>query len=281
MWAPRVGKAGQSQAYWTNMTLVQPGDLIFSGVDNAVRALSQASNVAYEAPRPDPRDEAHWQADGWRLDVVYTDLPTPLFYDRWVPSVADELPAKHSPFTTAGRPNQGYLFGLPIAIGEYLLVLSGAGGDIAQRAIVDAPPPTGGETVRDAIVKARVGQGQFRKDLIDRWGGRCAVTGLDRLELLRASHIKPWTSCDNIERLDSNNGLLLSAAYDAAFDALLISFASDGAIVLAPDFSSSLAVKAGIDPSARLAQVPPSLKPFLEIHRRLFEARVRRQERVR
>lgn len=44
---------------------------------------------------------------------------------------------------------------------------------------------------REAIVKARIGQGPFRKNLIKYWS-TCAVTGCMDDALLRASHIKPW-----------------------------------------------------------------------------------------
>jgi putative restriction endonuclease len=48
---------------------------------------------------------------------------------------------------------------------------------------------------------------------------------------VRASHIVPWAECDNdAHRLDVHNGLLLSALWDAAFDAGLISFADDGTV---------------------------------------------------
>ena len=47
------------------------------------------------------------------------------------------------------------------------------------------------ETEREAMIKARVGQGQFRKALIDRWHG-CSVTGCAAFDILVAGHIKPW-----------------------------------------------------------------------------------------
>jgi hypothetical protein len=69
-------------------------------------------------------------------------------------------------------------------------------------------------TTRDALVQARVGQGSFRAALIKVWGGRCAVTGCAELAVLRASHVKPWRLSDDAERLDSANGLLLTANLD-------------------------------------------------------------------
>ena len=91
--------------------------------------------------------------------------------------------------------------------------------------------PGVGETERKALVQARIGQGRFRRDLCVLWENSCAVTGVSFPELLRASHIKPWRESNNIERLDGNNGLLLIATLDAAFDKNLISFRNDGSII--------------------------------------------------
>jgi putative restriction endonuclease len=55
--------------------------------------------------------------------------------------------------------------------------------------------------------------------------------------LLRASHIVPWAECDDAQRLDVHNGLLLAALWDAAFDTGLVSFADDGTVLASPRLS--------------------------------------------
>ncbi len=52
---------------------------------------------------------------------------------------------------------------------------------------------------------------------------RCRITGVDRPEHLRASHSKPWRDSDNAERLDGENGLLLTPSIDHLFDRGFIS----------------------------------------------------------
>jgi hypothetical protein len=70
--------------------------------------------------------------------------------------------------------------------------------------------------------------------------GRCAVIGIAQPELLRASHIKPWAHCgNNAECLDVHNGFLVTADWDAAFDAGLVSFDTDGVAVFNPALSQS------------------------------------------
>jgi putative restriction endonuclease len=93
-------------------------------------------------------------------------------------------------------------------------------------------------TEAERLVIQRVGQDVFRDALLTYWDGRCAVTGIAHPRLLRASHIKPWASCEtDAERLDVYNGLLLAAHLDAAFDAGLISFSEGGKILISPGFS--------------------------------------------
>jgi hypothetical protein len=89
----------------------------------------------------------------------------------------------------------------------------------------------GSGTEVERIVRQRVGQDIYRKAQLDYWGGRCAVTGLDLPEVLRASHAKPWADCQtDAERLDVFNGFLLAPDLDALFDRGLITFDNDGAM---------------------------------------------------
>lgn len=85
-----------------------------------------------------------------------------------------------------------------------------------------------GPTTKELLVKARIGQGKFREDLLSSWDKVCAVTGCSELRAIRASHAKRWADSTDVERLDPNNGLPLVGSLDALFDAGLIAFADDG-----------------------------------------------------
>jgi HNH endonuclease len=90
-------------------------------------------------------------------------------------------------------------------------------------------------TEAERLVVQRVGQDVFRKALLEYWKGRCPVTGITDPALLRASHIVPWSECEtDALRLDVHNGLLLSALWDAAFDAGLVSFDDAGEALMSP-----------------------------------------------
>lgn len=98
--------------------------------------------------------------------------------------------------------------------------------------------PDATEAVRLAV--QRVGQNIFRASLLDYWGQRCAVSGLNIPELLRASHIKPWADCaSDTERLDVFNGLLLAPHLDALFDGGWISFSDSGQLLCADALDSA------------------------------------------
>jgi hypothetical protein len=120
-------------------------------------------------------------------------------------------------------------------------------------------------TERAAEILARVGQGQFRNQLMKTWGGACAVTGCEVPELLRASHILPWHEWGD-HRLNSCNGLLLVAHLDAAFDAYLISFDEFGTLILSARIPVDQATRLGLE--GRLRKLPPKqTREFLAVHR--------------
>lgn len=99
------------------------------------------------------------------------------------------------------------------------------------------------DTERDALIKSRVGQGVFRKQLLEKYESSCIITGINEKKLLIASHIKPWSVSTNEERLSSENGLLLSPTFDKLFDCGLITFADRGKIIISSQLSNEVLSK--------------------------------------
>lgn len=87
------------------------------------------------------------------------------------------------------------------------------------------------QTEKERLMKARIGQGKFKKMLIQR-ECKCALCGVTDKRMLIASHIKPWKFATNEERLDVHNGLLLCPNHDNLFDKRLISFNKNGEIAI-------------------------------------------------
>lgn len=102
----------------------------------------------------------------------------------------------------------------------------------------DIPKELKGETkIRE--VKTRVNQDVFRQMVLCNFNFKCALTGIDFQELLVASHIIPWSK-NEAERLNPENGICLSALYDKAFDAGLISFNDNKCIIFSERLQSSV-----------------------------------------
>lgn len=87
-------------------------------------------------------------------------------------------------------------------------------------------------TERDSLIHSRIGQGQFRDNLLKKYSSSCIVTGINLKRVLVASHIKPWAVSNNQERLSCENGFLLSATFDRLLDSGFISFKDDGTMII-------------------------------------------------
>jgi predicted restriction endonuclease len=102
---------------------------------------------------------------------------------------------------------------------------------------------------------------------MDYWGGRCPLTGISEPALLRASHIVPWSDCDDAQRLDVHNGLLLSALWDAAFDQGLVSFADDGTPRASPKLGEVARTALGVDVVPPIRGLRHAHRANLSLHR--------------
>ena len=95
------------------------------------------------------------------------------------------------------------------------------------------------KTERSGLVTSRVGQGFYRQQVIEKWSGRCPLTGIDIRPILIASHIVPWSEANDKERLDVDNGILLSPLFDSLFNKHLISFDDNGDLLISAKLSSA------------------------------------------
>lgn len=266
LWAPKSGKKGVVFTHWSNMSLVRQGDVIFSYAGQAIGAVGVAASDAYDAPQPEEFG-ATWQEDGRKADVLYTSITPAVRLSDFVDELIPLLPDIYAPLTKAKKGVQGYLFALPPKAGQLICEKLGITASVEQIVTSALNQTVPDQTTREALVKARIGQGRWRSDLMQLWSGRCAVTQLDVGRLLRASHIKPWRDSNNSERLNVFNGLLLSPAYDAAFDAGLISFAHDGRIIVSPVLTAGQMAAAGISSEVRILSLQEDHLAFLDHHR--------------
>ena len=125
------------------------------------------------------------------------------------------------------------------------------------------------ETETKGLVISRVGQGYYRQQILDKWNYTCPVSKSNIKQILISSHIVPWSESNNDERLDSENGILLSPNIDALFDKHLISFENTGVIIISSNISEENRVALGINQSIKIP-VSKGMKKYLERHRKKF-----------
>lgn len=124
-----------------------------------------------------------------------------------------------------------------------------------------------GETEGERVQKFRVGQNIFRDALMEYWNWSCPLSGISSPALLRASHMMPWSDCaTDAQRLDVHNGLLLSALWDAAFDAGLVTFDDDGLVLTSAQLNCVARDALALDKTPRLV-LRDEHRPFLAYHR--------------
>ena len=136
-------------------------------------------------------------------------------------------------------------------------------GKLKEQLVSEIEPEK--RTEIETLIKARLGQGSFRQNVLKLYPS-CPLTGLDVRSLLIASHIKPWSKCNNEERLDPSNGLMLAPNIDALFDSGLITFDTNGTIKISPKIDLENQKRLGISPDLKL-KIEPKSEKYFEYHR--------------
>lgn len=303
VWSPKRKANGARNPFYEFMREVAPGDLILSFQDTHIRRIGIAQSYAYECPKPSEFGAAgpNWDDIGWKIDVRYVDPIHEIRPADHMSALHPLLPAHYSPLLPDGRGLQSVyltqvreplMHAFAQIIGPRLQDLMDAKvmGDSAtdaglgfwewERHIEETlrEDASLGETERAQLVMARRGQGRFKQN-VRQLESRCRVTGVDRLEHLRASHIKPWRESSNEERLDGENGFLLTPTIDHLFDRGFISFENTGRLLISPAAHRPSLDRMGLKEGERIdvGSFSAGQRQHLEFHRdRVFlEARVR------
>ncbi|MGJ4890263.1 HNH endonuclease [Bradyrhizobium sp. HKCCYLRH3099] len=291
MWSPKRRQDGGFNRFYENMRLVDTGDLVFSYINQLIPYIGIIQGPAVSADRPIELANRPWNSDGWLVSVEWHRPPQIVRPKDLMDILRPLLPAKYSPIRadTGDGLQSVYLAAVPKLMAEELLRPLGAWRPAADSTIPDLDRSESvidrlddelelrirndtsiDTTERQAIVLARRGQGRFRTNLIG-IENSCRITGIGDQRLLRASHIKPWRACDNNhERLDGNNGLLLSPHVDLLFDRGYISFENDGTLLRSPRIALADFGRLGISTDTGFAVQPFSANQanYLDYHRR-------------
>ena len=256
LWSPKRNANGARNPFYESMREVSPGDLVFSFKDTRIFAVGIAQSYCWESPKPLEFGSAgqNWENIGWKVKVNFTELKNIIRPKDHMAVLGPLLPEKYSPLQLNGNGLQSvYLTELPESLAEILIGLIGqeviplsvAAKEILPVAFDDLDywenkieleiisDMSVRETEKIAIVKARVGQ-RIYKERVRSIESKCRITGVENPVHLIASHFKPWRDSSNEERLDGENGLLLTPSIDHLFDRGFISFENSGELIISP-----------------------------------------------
>jgi putative restriction endonuclease len=289
LWSPVTRQDGGRNEFYENMKRVQPGDVVFAFAGGEIKAIGVCSAPAILAPKPGEfgASGSNWGDEGWRVPVEFTRLSTPLRPKDHMDVLASTLPEKYSPIQSNGNGNQGaYLAAVPVPMADVIVQLLGHRWAEVDRTI-SIDPNLKTETIEASeeqveqelrnrtdltetdklqLVRARRGQGVYRQNL-EGFEKACRITGVKNRRHLRASHIKPWRASTTFEKLDGNNGLLLSPHVDHLFDQGYISFTDEGALLLSPRADVDTLLLWGIDPERSYGPFRTEQLTYLAFHR--------------
>lgn len=281
MWSPKLNRNGSSSNSYENMTKIEPGDVIYSYYKGSINAIGIALSRAVSESKPQfGAAGASWSDDGWLVKVDFNLIEMPLAPSENMDSIRELLPSVHSPIRPDGKGNQVYLCEIPEPMAATLNRLLDGQVEFVKsefdetslnnqensEEIKIADRKDIGETHKLQLIKARRGQGLFRKNVAD-VESACRVTGVKVKSHLIASHIKPWKNATDEEKLDGNNGLLLSPHIDHLFDRGYISFADDGTMLISPMLSTSLLQVWGVDGAKPDGVMNSKQKVYMQFHR--------------
>lgn len=282
MWSPKRNANGARNRFYDNMQEVSPGDVVFSFCDTRIKAIGVVTGRAGTGPKPDfGAAGSNWSTEGWFVAVDYCGLENQIRPKDHAAILQPFLPAKYSPLQKTGDGLQSvYLAEVPQSLADALIALIGQAYWNAYAAVStlpaaldeeDSAPPIAdgtlpGPTFIEQIVRARRGQGVFRANVLLH-EEVCRVTRVDEPRHLRASHIKPWSKASDKERLDGNNGLLLSPHIDHLFDKGYITFSVNQELVVVDEVRHTLLDRWGIDAGVRVGEFSTEQNAYLDYHR--------------
>ncbi|WP_084222113.1 HNH endonuclease [Pseudomonas sp. MOIL14HWK12:I2] len=276
LWAPTQSKSESGRTrtlrHWEVVSEIKKGDVIFCAYNRFLSKVAVAASDAYITARPANREFKEWNDEGNRVDVTFDLNARPVLKAEIADQFIDQFNDYCDPplFNTSGGLNQIYMSKLSNEAGQFLLEATNTLGHFIDKIVDDGSAEPVGETTRESIVLARIGQGRFRDNLVAQWDGKCCLTGLDMPGLLIASHIVPWSASSNEERLDVHNGLLLATHIDKLFDKGLISFSDSGKILISDQLNENARRVFGLSSDDSLGTLSDKTKAYLKRHRQKY-----------
>lgn len=122
------------------------------------------------------------------------------------------------------------------------------------------------DTIGKEKIKARKGQGEYRRKLLEQCPF-CPITLISDDRLLIASHIKPWAKSNDFEKTDPYNGFMLTPTIDYLFDRGFITFTTRQEMLLSPFLSKITYSKLGLSDRKKYSKLNiDGREHYLEYH---------------
>lgn len=249
IWSPKLDQGGNIPHSWLRMTEVKEGGRVFHYAKGYILAISVATSGCLEASKPSTmQNNDLWNDSGYLVELQYHELEEPLNIRADFDEISPLLPLKYSPFQQDSNGNKGYLYPcneeLSIRLLELISDLNIYQVDdvqlelsigVVRRTERNTIVPLIAETEAEAKTKIRLGQ--------------------------------QWKDCTNVERINSNNGVLLCCNHDALYDKGYIAFDGQGRLHVSSQIPAVNYEKYVIIPGTKIARSVEN-KPYFKWHKK-------------
>jgi len=279
IWSPKKNANGSNNNSYNNMPKTSVGDIVFSFAYAEIRAIGKIIELCKTSPKPSEFGSKgdNWNEKGWLVKISWSAIDEPFRAKDNIAIIRPHLANKYAPIQGNGNGNQGcYLAQISEELADVLFTLSCRDqaemieaekvklDDIATQKIEQNESLTQSE--KEQLIKARRGQGKYKRNL-EKIESKCRITGLEDKHFLIASHSKPWSKSNNIEKIDGNNGFLFSPHADRLYDRGWISFSNDGELLISEPRVIEILNTWGIEYPQNIGSLSEQQKFYVTYHR--------------
>ena len=118
IWAPMSGIHHHER-----LQEVRPGDIVFNYANGNLQAVSEAVSGCFASPRPSALAGHGWGISGYRVQLRYEQLTSPLSLDPITNDICKLKASIYSSFDSAGNACQGYFYELETSIAQLIKAL--------------------------------------------------------------------------------------------------------------------------------------------------------------
>ena len=201
IWSPKKNKNNSRNRTYENLEKCLPGDIIYSYAFTKISCIGIIESKASTSFKPKEFGNTgqNWDREGWLVKVNWQPLKNPFHPKEVFEQIKDHLPETHSPLNKLGNGSEGcYLGDINQTLGEMLMKfikelnnnveidMSFLEDEIERTKAyledIKACEKIENITEKEALIKARLGHGQFRRD-VEILEPICRVTGLSLIHI--------------------------------------------------------------------------------------------------